>query len=190
MIKKIGFIIFLCIAILFVNSLNPFKSPLSYFEKEEEIIKKVILVEEELSLQGEVIVNKGIMVYEKNIVSDSVLPFDRSELDVRITYQFIITYKLENITVIKVGPECFVTLPDQFYKLQPIQVDEKFMEDREVFGVKFDKSDFETILYLGREDTIQKIAMLDTKPYRAAVEENIELLLQKFGVTKINYDWK
>ena len=159
--------------------------------KEEEMeIDKSTLISEELSLQGEIIVNRGIMTYKNDIISDSWLPFDKKTLEVRLQYEFITTYKLNNISVKKFNDEYIIVLPIQFETLTPILIDEEFRVKSEIFSGKFDESVYQDILEMARESIEQKILVLDTFNYKLSVEKNLDNILKKFEITNIHYLWE
>ena len=158
--------------------------------EEEKEIDKSTLINEELSLQGEIIVNRGIITYKNNVISDSWLPFDKKVLEVRLQYEFITTYKLNKISVKKFNDEYIIVLPLQFETLTPILVDEEFRSKNELFSGKFDESVYQDILEMARESVEQKIIVLDTFNYRLSVVKNLEIILKKFNITNIHYLWE
>jgi len=159
-------------------------------KEEEKEIDKSTLINQELSLQGEIIVNRGIMTYKNDIISDSWLPFDKKTLEVRLQYEFITTYKLNNISVKKFNDEYIIVLPIQFETLTPILIDEEFRVKNEMFSGKFDETVYQDILEMARESVEQKILVLDTFNYRLSVEKNLDNILKKFEITNIHYLWE
>ena len=159
--------------------------------KQQSIIRdEIILINQEIVLDGEVIVSRGRIAYMDTVISDNWLPFNKLTVEATLIYSFTISYELSGCEVNRIQDDYYVILGKEFNYQAPALIEEEFEVSKQMFAGKLSAEVYEELLERSRLYVKKEIIDLDRSNYRLAVETHIDVLLEKFNITKIHYVWE